>query len=401
MSYKAKPKILVVDDQPINIKLLQRKLERQGLEILVAYNGRECLEVVDREMPDLILLDVMMPEMDGIETCHHLKANPRTETIPIIFITAKASKEGKLEGLDAGAVDYITKPIDLDETLARVRTQLRLQEMFRENLDLQERLGDARKAAAVGAITQGIAHLNNLLGVVVGYLDLIKNGYDRPDMVQRSVGLMDHSINRMVSIIRQLSTIANKERYEMTSLQIDSLVENSIRRFKTECSVHASIAVQSTIDADTVISANAESFEVILGKLLINAWESYPRDAAPEDRPIAIDIAINRERGPAKLEIRICDQGSGIADAIKDTLFEPFITTKTSVGRGMGLTISRHTIRNIGGDIQLKNNPDGGVTATMTHPYPNHEHPNRIHRRRPDGLRYHPWTAGAQALPAS
>lgn len=369
MSTKDKPKILVVDDQPINIKLLQRKLERQGLDVLVAYNGRECLKVVAEEMPDLILLDVMMPEMDGIETCQNLKADPKTETIPVIFITAKASKEGKLEGLDAGAVDYITKPIDLDETLARVRTQLRLQEMFRENLDLQERLGDARKAAAVGAITQGIAHnLNNLLGVVVGYLDLIKNGYDSTDMVKRSVGLMDHAINRMVIIIRQLGTIANNERYEMTLLQIDKLLRNSIQRFQSEYNVEAVVSVESDIETTAAINANAETFEIILGKLLINAWESYPKKTPIEERKIALTAGINRERGPAKLEIKVADEGCGIPASIKDTLFEPFITTKTAVGRGMGLTISRHTMRNINGDVQVRNNDGDGVTATLTHP---------------------------------
>ena len=320
-------------------------------------------------MPDLILLDVMMPEMDGIETCQRLKANPKTEAIPIIFITAKASKEGKLEGLEAGAVDYITKPIDLDETLARVRTQLRLQEIFRENLDLQDRLGDARKAAAVGAITQGIAHnLNNLLGVVVGYLDLIKNGYDSPDMVKRSVGLMDKAIIRMVNIIRQLGTIANNERYEMTSQAIQKLLNNSVERFKNEYQVPAKIQIDCEIETDTTINANAESFEVILGKLLINAWESYAYEADEGTRNIAINARINREKSPSALEINVVDQGLGIAPEVADTLFEPFITTKTSVGRGMGLTISRHTMRNIEGDIQLRNNPEGGVTATMTHP---------------------------------
>ena len=195
----------MVDDQPINVKLLQRKLERQDMHVSVAYTGRECLDLVAKVIPDLILLDIMMPEMDGIETCERLKSKPETEAIPIIFITAKASKEGKLEGLGAGAVDYITKPIDLDETIARVRNQLRLQEVFRENFQLQERLADARKVAAVGAITQGITHnLNNLLGVVVGYLDLMKNGHDSPDMVKRSIGLMDNAINRMVNIVRQL-----------------------------------------------------------------------------------------------------------------------------------------------------------------------------------------------------
>lgn len=369
LSKKPQPKILVVDDQPINIKLLQRKLERQGMDVYVAYNGRECLDIVGEAQPDLILLDIMMPEMDGIETCQRLKSNPDTETIPIIFITAKASKEGKLEGLDAGAVDYITKPIDLDETLARVRTQLRLQEMFRENLSLQERLGDARKAAAVGAITQGIAHnLNNLLGVVVGYLDLIKNGHDSPDMVKRSVGLMDHAINRMVNIIRQLGTIANNERLELAALPVPELLENSVERFKEEYEIPAEVSIESELDDDTRISANAETFEIILGKLLINAWESYAKGTEETARPITLSARISRDRGPAMLELKVSDQGEGIHAEVADTLFEPFITTKTSVGRGMGLTIARHTIRNLEGELMVNENPDGGVTATLTHP---------------------------------
>lgn len=339
------------------------------MDVYVAYNGRECLDIVQETKPDLILLDIMMPEMDGIETCQRLKSNPVTETIPIMFITAKASKEGKLEGLDAGAVDYITKPIDLDETLARVRTQLRLQEMFRENLQLQERLGDARKAAAVGAITQGIAHnLNNLLGVVVGYLDLIKNGHDSPDMVKRSVGLMDHAITRMVNIIRQLGTIANNERLELATLNVPDLIENSIERFKEEYEVAPEIVIESTLEDDTRISANAETFEIILGKLLINAWESYHKDTTTKNRSIIIKASIQRERGPSMLQIQVIDEGEGIDPEVSDTLFEPFITTKTSVGRGMGLTIARHTIRNLEGDLQLKENVDGGVTATLTHP---------------------------------
>jgi CheY-like chemotaxis protein len=369
LSNKSKPKILVVDDQPINIKLLQRKLERQGMEVLVAYNGRECIDSVQKTTPDLILLDIMMPEMDGIETCQRLKSNPSTETIPIIFITAKASREGKLEGLDAGAVDYITKPIDLDETLARVRTQLRLQEMFNENIKLQERLGEARKSAAVGAITQGIAHnLNNLLGVVVGYLDLIKNGYDSPDMVKRSVGLMDNSINRMVDIIRQLSTIAKSERHERTPLPAIELIENSVQRFKEDYNVNAQVEIESLLDTGTRIAANAEIFEVILGRLLINAWESYPKDTPDNKRSIRLFTDIQNQRGISMLEVKVVDQGSGIDPKIADTIFEPFITSKTSVGRGMGLTIARHTIRNMEGDLHLNSNDQGGVTATLTHP---------------------------------
>lgn len=369
MSTQEKPKILVVDDQPINIKLLQRKLERQGMEILVAYNGQECLDRVAETRPDLILLDVMMPEMDGIETCQHLKSDPETETIPIIFITAKTSKEGKLEGLGAGAVDYITKPIDLDETLARVRTQLRLQEMFQENIELQERLGDARKAAAIGAITQGIAHnLNNLLGVVVGYLDLIKNSSGDADMVKRSIGLMDNSVNRMVDIVRQLSTIAHKERHQLTDFPVRQLIEASLARFREEQEIDAPINLQIHCDEGTTVPANAELFESVLGKLLLNAWECYPSETPLNERKITVEANINRESGTPLLEVNVIDAGPGIAPEIEQTLFEPFITTKTSVGRGMGLTTARHTARNMEGDVTLRKNEDRGVTVTLTQP---------------------------------
>ncbi|HYP16411.1 MAG TPA: response regulator, partial [Opitutus sp.] len=106
----AAPSILVVDDQPINVQLLKRKLEREGINVAAAYNGLEALELVKKEKPDLILLDVMMPDMDGIEVCQRLQADEQTRSIPIIFITARTSKEGKIEGLSVGAVDYITKP---------------------------------------------------------------------------------------------------------------------------------------------------------------------------------------------------------------------------------------------------------------------------------------------------
>lgn len=372
-------KILVVDDQPINIKLLQRKLEREGFEVLTAYNGRECLEVVAATRPDLILLDVMMPEMDGIETCQLLKQDATTKTIPIIFITAKSSKEGKLEGLNVGAVDYITKPIDLEETLARVKTQLRIQEIYQENIELQKRLGESRRSAAVGAITQGIAHnLNNLLGVVVGYLDLLKNGFDSPDMVKRSVNLMDQAIQRMVSIIRQLSSIATSEKVALTKLLLHSFLQNSISRFNSEYDLNARIELINELPADCHVHANAEVFESIVGRLLINAWEAYDNDSTDEARPIQLSASLAGPPEKQNLIIKVIDQGLGIADEVRDTLFEPFITTKTSVGRGLGLTMARHSIKNLGGDLAIEPNEGPGTTATISYPMNDDERPANV-----------------------
>ncbi|QYY36415.1 hybrid sensor histidine kinase/response regulator [Ruficoccus sp. ZRK36] len=362
-------KILVVDDQPINIKLLQRKLEREGYVVQTAYNGLECLEAVKSNPPDLILLDVMMPEMDGIEACQRLKENEDTKAIPIIFITAKSSKEGKLEGLSAGGVDYITKPIDLDETLARVKTQLRLQEIFRENMDLQMRLADSRKTAAIGAITQGIAHnLNNLLGVVVGYLDLLKNGFDSPDMVQRSVTLMDQAISRMVNIIRQLSTIATNERVALTPLNLQDILESSITRFKEESGVETTVTITNELPEEFTLTSNAEVVESIIGKLLINAWESYPKNEPDENREVWIETELVDIGDSQRLLIKVNDDGTGIPENIRDTIFEPFITSKTSVGRGLGLTMARHAIRNLRGDLDLQERPSGGTCAVVSYP---------------------------------
>jgi CheY-like chemotaxis protein len=366
---RKKPLILVVDDQPINIKLLERKLQRENLDVLTATNGKECLDAVGRATPDLILLDVMMPEMDGIETCERLKRNPATASIPIIFITARSSKEGKLEGLNVGAVDYITKPIDLDETLARVKTQLRLQDAYHENLELQKRLGESRRSAAVGAVTQGIAHnLNNLLGVVVGYLDLLKAGAEHPDMVRRSVSLIDNAVERMVNIIRQLSTISTIENLPLHPITVPPLLANALQRFHTEYGVEGEVLVHNHIPEAFQFTTNAEVLESVLGKLLINAFESFPRDINPAGK-IEIDASLEEsDIGSPRLILQVLDRGAGVDPEVVDNLFDPFITTKTTVGRGLGLTMARHALRNLNGDIEIIPRAGGGTIARLYHP---------------------------------
>src|SRR5690606_33060018 len=152
-----------------------------------------------------------------------------TRSIPVIFITARSSKEGKLEGLGVGAVDYITKPIDLDETLARVQTQLRFVQINREMLDLQRRLVEARRAATIGAVTQGVAHnLNNLLGVVLGYLDLIQSHYDKPEQVKKNAKNVENAVQRIVAIIRQLSSLVVKSRPPLARCKLDEVLAGAI-----------------------------------------------------------------------------------------------------------------------------------------------------------------------------
>ncbi len=364
----ASPSILVVDDQPVNVLLLRRKLEREGIRVLAAHTGVEALERIKKDRPDLILLDLMMPDMDGLEVCQRLQADHETRGIPVIFVTARTTKESKLEGLGVGAVDYITKPLDLDETLARVQTQLRFVAVNRQVVDLTRRLEEARKAATIGAVTQGIAHnLNNLLGVVIGYLDLVKAYYDQPAQVKSNVQHVDDAVQRIVKIIKQLSTLVVNSRPPLIRANCQALLEGGIARFRSDYQLLIPITI-SNPHSHQIIDTNYEIVEEVLSKVLINAWESYD-PSSTSNHPIAIETSIVEKRGEGEfLQIRVVDHGHGIDEDIRDKMFEPFVSTKNTVGVGMGLTIARHALRNLGGDVTLVDTPGGGATAILMHP---------------------------------
>src|SRR5512136_864122 len=138
-------RILVVDDTPANIQLLAATLKGKGYQISVATNGKQALEVVSRRRPDLILLDVMMPEMDGFETCRRLKASERWHAIPVIFLTAKTETEDIVQGFELGAVDYVAKPFNAHELLARVATHLTMDELRRSLAEKNAELARAHE----------------------------------------------------------------------------------------------------------------------------------------------------------------------------------------------------------------------------------------------------------------
>ncbi len=370
------PKVLVVDDQPVNVQLLKRALEREQIAVIPAYSGQEALDLVERERPELILLDVMMPEMDGIEVCQRLQQDGRHKNIPVMFITARSSKEGRLAGLGVGAVDYITKPIDLDETLARVHTQLRVVQVNRDMLDLQRRLEEARRAASIGAITQGIAHnLNNLLGVVLGYLDLIKANFNKPDSVRTNAENLETAVQRIVGIIRQLTSLVVKSRLPTVPVPLDQILEGALRRFRADYEHEDPIVVENPLGA-LAIHTHVEMFEDSLVKVLANARESYGENH-PGPRPITLRTAL-LEAVTAEgrmLALSVEDRGRGIDPLVRDHMFEPFISSKNTVGVGMGLTVARHSLRNMSGDLVVDDRPGGGVVATLTHPVERRKRP--------------------------
>ena len=161
MERKPHYKILIVDDHEDNIELLRARLEARGYEVHGANDGYAALEAVERVRPDLILLDVMMPKMDGIEVVRRLKANPNLPFIPVIMQTALDSTENKVEGLDAGADDYITKPINFAELEARVNAQLRIKKLETQLKDRENDLSDLNEKLRKISMTDGLTGIEN------------------------------------------------------------------------------------------------------------------------------------------------------------------------------------------------------------------------------------------------
>ena len=239
-------KVLVVDDAVDTVRVLTQVLRNQGYEVLPAYSGREALDLAAAECPDAILLDVMMPEMDGIEVCRRLKADGRLATIPIILATARDLDEDIVEGLDAGADDYVAKPLNQRVLTARLRAAIRAKEsrdlLAQANGNLRaeirqrqqaeetlrkrdEELRQSQKLEAVGRLAGGVAHeFNNALQAIIGYAEAIREKLRPADATYRYSEKIFEVTNRAAAITRQLLSFSRQQRLERKHVDANQVV---------------------------------------------------------------------------------------------------------------------------------------------------------------------------------
>jgi two-component system sensor histidine kinase/response regulator len=197
-----KSSVLIVDDAPRNLQVLVNILREQDCKISVATSGRKALEIIEHFQPDLILLDIMMPQMDGFQVCKILKDSPKTKDIPIIFLTARTETENIVKGFDLGAVDYITKPFNRAELLARIKTHLGLRKAQKAIICLEQ------KNAALAVAVTAKHEINQPLTVLQGNFERFRAstaGLHLTEQQQQFLTRIKESIERIQAILKKMS----------------------------------------------------------------------------------------------------------------------------------------------------------------------------------------------------
>lgn len=365
--------VLVVDDTPTNIAVISGVL-KDSFRIKVATNGKKALAMARApDKPDLILLDVVMPGMDGFEVCRHLKATPATREIPVIFLTAATDAANEEKGFEVGAVDYIHKPFSPPLILARVKNQLALQSALRQAREdrdqaeellhaLQAEVAQVARLTTMGELAASIAHeIRQPLAAVVNNanagLRWLNNQPPNLKQVRAALKRIVRDSERGGDVIGSIQGMLKKGEEERARLDINDLIREVMRLVQGELKNRGvSSRAELADDLPRVLADRIQLRQVILN-LIMNAIEAM---VSVSDRARVLRVR-SENHGDDGVLVAVEDSGSGIAPEDKERIFETFFTTK-SEGMGMGLSICRSIVESHGGRISASRaNPRGSV----------------------------------------
>lgn len=354
-------KILIVDDDRLNIRILSGILKTQGYTLAEADSGERALEVYSSQRPDLVLLDVVMPGLNGFQICRKLKELYGDACAPIVFITAKNESDDVVEGFSAGGVDYLPKPFQAKEVLARIRTHLRNQLLTEQQKSLVEQL--SRADAAKNRFLGMAAHdLRNPLASIRGLAEFLREGVvgpltpDQLDLVN-TIHTASQSMLKMVNELLDVATIESGElRIDPVRHNIAELIEKAVYLANIDAAKKTTHIHFTPPAAVVSPSYDAAKMQQVLDNLLSNAVKYSP----PGSR-----ITVVLEAHAPECWIGVKDQGPGIPENERHRLFKDFgrLSVRPTGGEkstGLGLAICRKIVEAHHGSITATNLPDGG-----------------------------------------
>jgi signal transduction histidine kinase len=347
-------KILVADDEPDMLRFLKSQLSTH-YQVFEAVDGQQAIEKAAQFLPDVILLDMMMPEKDGLQACRELRQKSTTQSIPIVLLTARADEETKLKALEAGASDFLPKPFSTTELHVRVRNLVdsynyqrklskqnhKLEEAIEQLKETETQLVQTEKLASLGRMSAGIIHeINNPLNFATTGLYTLRNkaNYLAPEHRDEYAEILkdvEDGLSRVKTIVSDLRSFSHHETTMLEQVSVAELVTSTLRFLSSDCKDKVDVH-QNVADGQT-IWANRNKLTQVAVNLLQNSVDALKEKTfgAPEKPAIWIEGRV--ENGKSILVIR--DNGNGIEPENLEKIFDPFFTTK-DVGQGMGLGLS-------------------------------------------------------------
>ena len=362
--------MMVVDDNVTNLQLLEMLLRMRGYEVRSFTRGRAALEAIASQLPDVILLDIAMPEMDGYEVCRRLKADARSAAIPVIFISALSATRDKIKGFACGGVDYVTKPFQIEEVHARVETHHKLRQLQiqleRQNVELQDNYNQLRKLEALrDSLTHMVVHdMRSPLAIVQMSLEMLKTmltGLSEPESKLLEGALRGaQAMNRMTTQLLDVSRLeAGQMPLNNTACDLAAIAQAALEAISPLLGDrHAVLEAREPLTA----VCDAVLLRRVLDNLLSNALKFTPPGKE-------ITLSIVREGDSAQLAVT--DTGPGIPEEFHQKIFEKFSQIageQQSKGTGLGLTFCKLAVEAHGGKIGVDSEVGRGSTFWFTLP---------------------------------
>jgi len=360
MSEIKKASILIVDDNPQNLQLLGSIVYNKGYNVCISASGENALESICQHSPDLILLDIQMPEMDGFEVCEILKSNPITRDIPIIFLTAVSDSENIVRGFEMGAADYITKPFNKNELIARIATHIELKLSREKLIEL-----NAVKDKFFSIIAHDLRNPAFALKLLLHQLVKDYSSFNEQEIIQYLKGLEDATDNLHVLIEDLL--LWSKSQWgglaiNFETLNIKDIVDNKIAQCQSAAN-NKDIEIRSTVGKDIYVNADEMMLKTVLLNLISNAIK-FTKDHGL--------IKISTKTIDKHILVSVEDSGSGMNDCDLKKLFsiDQSINLKGSDKdeevNGLGLILCKEFTERNGGTISAKSEKDKGSTFCFT-----------------------------------
>ncbi len=354
------PVILAVDDQEPNIRLVGTVLSAAGYDVIPALNGKQALARSAARTPDLVLLDMRMPGMDGFEVAEELRRNPATAKVPVIFLTAASERESLVRAFSSGAVDYIVKPFVAEELTARVRAHVGLK-LARDHL---ERV--AREREEIVAL---VAHdLKNPLSSIRFSTQLLRRASADSERAERLIGSIAQSADRgLAQIQRYLSKredVELRRNMSLSAVRLDDALRYACDRFSVQAEARA-ISLDCENFADVSVMADVDALAHVLDNLISNALKHSPEQTS---------VAVLMGGGSAgNARIAVLDRGPGVSKERQQQLFRRFVRLGDGEqaqpeSTGLGLALAKQDVEQMGGSLWYEDRPEGGAAFILELP---------------------------------